>query len=59
MVQDSYEFALAVEGMIKETLGISPDEKVSNYVLYRFKIPVLVFLTQEMRMKRAIFRNLD
>lgn len=28
MVQDSFEFAQAVEGMMRQTLGISLDEKV-------------------------------
>lgn len=31
MVQDSYEFAQAVEAMMRQSLGISPDEKVEDY----------------------------
>lgn len=31
MVQNSYEFAQAVEVMMKQTLGISPDEKVEDF----------------------------
>lgn len=31
MVQDSYEFAQAVEAMMKQSLGISPDEKVEDF----------------------------
>lgn len=35
MVQDSHEFAQAVETMMKQTLGIPLDEKVSTYYLSR------------------------
>lgn len=31
MVQDSFEFAQAVEGMMRQTLGISLDEKVDDF----------------------------
>lgn len=34
MVQDSFEFAQAVEGMMRQTLGISLDEKVcTNFLM--------------------------